>query len=88
VLDVPLKSQKTGLLVTTPSHTGQNGWQVSQPVYFALAPNRLTATPGYTFGASGAGAHLGIRGPSFDTEVRWTHSARRAGIWSYWSSMT
>ena len=81
VMDVPLKSQKTGLLFTTPNHTAQNGWQVSQPVYFALAPNfDLTATPGYVWGASGEDSHpAGIRGPNFDTEVRWTHSRESRG---------
>jgi LPS-assembly protein len=94
VLDVPLKPQKTGLLVTTPSHSAQNGWQVSQPVYLAMAPNwDLTITPGYTFGgdrapespkpgaqASGLnGAVPGIRGPSLDNEVRWTHSRETRG---------
>jgi LPS-assembly protein len=84
VLDVPLKPQKTGLLVTTPSHSAQNGWQLTQPVYFALASNwDLTASPGYTWGAStkpepGA-AVLGIKGPSLDTEVRWAHSRDTKG---------
>jgi LPS-assembly protein len=84
VLDVPLKPQKTGLLVTTPSHSAQNGWQVAQPVYFAMAPNwDLTVSPGYTFGASTAPAPgvsvLGIKGPSVDTEARWTHSRDTRG---------
>jgi len=84
VLDVPLKPQKTGLLVTTPSHSQQNGWQVTQPVYFAVAPNwDVTATPGYTWGSSvtpGAGnALLGVKGPSLDTEVRWAHSRETKG---------
>jgi LPS-assembly protein len=84
VLDVPLKPQKTGLLVTTPSHSAQNGWQVAQPVYFAMAPNwDLTVTPGYTFGSATAPvpgqAPLGIKGPSLDTEVRWTHSRDTRG---------
>ena len=80
VMDV-LKPQKTGLLFTTPNHTAQNGWQVAQPVYFALAPNfDLTVSPGYTFGASDEVAHpIGIRGPSLDTEVRWTHSRDTRG---------
>ena len=84
VLDVPLKPQKTGLLVTTPSHSSQNGWQVSQPVYFALAPNwDLTVSPGYTWGSStapvaGAGS-VGVKGPSLDTEVRWTHTRETKG---------
>jgi LPS-assembly protein len=84
VLDVPLKPQKTGLLVTTPSHSSQNGWQVTQPVYLALASNwDLTLTPGYTWGSStppvpNAGA-LGVKGPSLDTEVRWTHSRETRG---------
>src|SRR5262249_22726829 len=81
VMDVPLKPQKTGLLFTTPNHTAQNGWQVSQPVYFALAPNfDLTTTPGYVWGASGEATHpAGIKGPTFDTEVRWTHSGETRG---------
>jgi LPS-assembly protein len=84
VLDVPLKPQKTGLLVTTPSHSAQNGWQVAQPVYFAMAPNwDLTLTPGYTFGSGTAPAPnqapLGIKGPSLDSEVRWTHSRDTRG---------
>jgi LPS-assembly protein len=94
VLDLPLKPQKTGLLVTTPSHSAQNGWQVAQPVYFAMAPNwDLTVTPGYTFGggqstespsngqpATGLnGPVFGIRGPSLDTEARWTHSRNSRG---------
>ena len=84
VLNVPLKPQKTGLLVTTPSHSQQNGWQVTQPVYFALASNwDLTASPGYTWGSStkpepGVGA-LGVKGPSLDTEVRWAHSRDTKG---------
>ncbi len=49
---MPLKPQKTGLLVTTPAHSAQNGWQVTQPIYFALAPNwDLTVAPGYTWGS-------------------------------------
>ncbi|HZW88338.1 MAG TPA: LPS assembly protein LptD, partial [Myxococcaceae bacterium] len=62
----------------------QNGWQVTQPVYFALASNwDLTVTPGYTWGASttpepGA-APLGVKGPSLDTEVRWAHSRDTKG---------
>ena len=84
VLDVPLKPQKTGLLVTTPSHSAQNGWQVTQPVYFALASNwDLTATPGYTWGSSVAPTAgttvLGVKGPSLDTEVRWAHSRDTKG---------
>jgi LPS-assembly protein len=84
VLDVPLKPQKTGLLVTTPSHSAQNGWQVAQPVYLAMAPNwDLTLTPGYTFGSGTAPvpnqAPLGIKGPSLDGEVRWTHSRDTRG---------
>jgi len=84
VLDVPLKPQKTGLLVTTPAHSAQNGWQVTQPVYFALAPNwDLTVTPGYTWGASTQPAPnvgtLGVKGPSLDTEVRWAHSRDTKG---------
>jgi LPS-assembly protein len=84
VLDVPLKPQKTGLLVTTPSHSAQNGWQVTQPVYFALAPNwDLTASPGYTWGSSTApvanAQTLGVKGPSLDTEVRWAHSRDTKG---------
>ena len=84
VLDVPLKPQKTGLLVTTPSHSAQNGWQVTQPVYFALASNwDLTASPGYTWGSSAeplAGVQtLGVKGPSLDTEVRWAHSRDTKG---------
>src|SRR5215468_2065260 len=84
VLNVPLKPQKSGLLVTTPSHSAQNGWQVTQPVYFALASNwDLTVSPGYTWGASttpqpGA-AVLGVKGPSLDTEVRWAHSRDTKG---------
>src|SRR5499425_3256019 len=84
VLDVPLKPQKTGLLVTTPAHSAQNGWQVTQPVYFAVASNwDLTVTPGYTWGASttpepGA-APLGVKGPSLDTDVRWVHSRETRG---------
>ena len=84
VLDVPLKPQKTGLLVTTPAHSAQNGWQVTQPVYFALASNwDLTVTPGYTWGSStqpapGVGA-LGVKGPSLDTEFRWAHSRDTRG---------
>src|SRR5215813_9868579 len=84
VLNVPLKPQKTGLLVTTPSHSQQNGWQVTQPVYFALASNwDLTASPGYTWGSStpdAVGAQvLGVKGPSLDTEVRWAHSRDTKG---------
>ena len=84
VLNVPLKPQKSGLLVTTPSHSQQNGWQVTQPVYFALASNwDLTASPGYTWGSStkpepGVGV-LGVKGPSLDTEVRWAHSRDTKG---------
>jgi LPS-assembly protein len=84
VLDVPLKPQKTGLLVTTPAHSAQNGWQVTQPVYFAVASNwDLTVTPGYTWGSSttpvaNAGS-LGVKGPSLDTEVRWAHSRDTKG---------
>jgi LPS-assembly protein len=84
VLDVPLKPQKTGLLVTTPAHSQQNGWQVTQPVYFALASNwDLTVTPGYTWGSSTQPAPnafgLGVKGPSLDTEVRWAHSRDTKG---------
>ena len=84
VLDVPLKPQKTGLLVTTPSHSAQNGWQVTQPVYFALAPNwDLTTSPGYTWGSSTPPAAnvytLGVKGPSLDSEVRWAHSRDTKG---------
>jgi len=85
VLDVPLKPQKTGLLVTTPSHSAQNGWQVTQPVYFALASNwDLTVSPGYTWGSSakptaGFAPDLGVKGPSLDTEVRWAHSRDTKG---------
>jgi LPS-assembly protein len=84
VLDVPLKPQKSGLLVTTPSHSAQNGWQVTQPVYLALASNwDLTVSPGYTWGSSTkptAGvADLGVKGPSLDTEVRWAHSRDTKG---------
>lgn len=84
VLDVPLKPQKTGLLVTTPAHSAQNGWQVTQPVYFALATNwDLTVTPGYTWGSSTQPAPnafgLGVKGPSLDTEVRWAHSRDTKG---------
>jgi len=84
VLDVPLKPQKSGLLVTTPAHSAQNGWQVTQPVYFALASNwDLTVTPGYTWGSGtqpipNAGA-VGVKGPSLDTEVRWAHSRETKG---------
>src|SRR5215813_6305608 len=84
VLDVPLKPQKTGLLVTTPAHSAQNGWQVTQPVYFALASNwDLTLTPGYTWGSSTPPAanaqRFGVKGPSIDTEVRWVHSRDTRG---------
>ncbi len=84
VLDVPLKPQKSGLLVTTPAHSAQNGWQVTQPVYFALASNwDLTVTPGYTWGSSTqptvGNAALGVKGPSLDTEVRWAHSRDTKG---------
>jgi LPS-assembly protein len=84
VLDVPLKPQKTGLLVTTPAHSAQNGWQVTQPVYFALASNwDLTVTPGYTWGSStqpAPGAFgIGVKGPSLDSEVRWAHSRDTKG---------
>ncbi|HUM12853.1 MAG TPA: LPS assembly protein LptD [Myxococcaceae bacterium] len=84
VLDVPLKAQKSGLLVTTPAHSAQNGWQVTQPVYFALASNwDLTVTPGYTWGSSTtpeAGVfELGVKGPSLDTEFRWAHSRDTKG---------
>ena len=84
VLDVPLKPQKTGLLVTTPAHSAQNGWQVTQPVYLALASNwDLTVTPGYTWGSSTqptANTYgLGVKGPSLDTEVRWAHSRETKG---------
>ena len=84
VLDVPLKPQKSGLLVTTPAHSQQNGWQVSQPVYFALASNfDLTLTPGYTWGSSTPPAvdapRVGVKGPSLDTEVRWAHSRDTKG---------
>ena len=84
VLDVPLKPQKSGLLVTTPAHSAQNGWQVTQPVYFALASNwDLTVTPGYTWGSStqpAPGAFgLGVKGPSLDTEFRWAHSRDTKG---------
>src|SRR5215813_339401 len=84
VLDVPLKPQKSGLLVTTPAHSQQNGWQVTQPVYFALASNwDLTVTPGYTWGSSTHPAPnafgLGVKGPSLDTEVRWAHSRETKG---------
>src|SRR5215472_2860743 len=84
ILDVPLKPQKSGLLVTTPAHSQQNGWQVTQPVYFALASNwDLTVSPGYTWGSStqpAAGAFgIGVKGPSLDTEVRWAHSRDTKG---------
>ena len=84
VLDVPLKPQKTGLLVTTPAHSAQNGWQVTQPVYFALAPNwDLTVSPGYTWGSGVPpvpnAAVLGVKGPSLDTEVRWVASRETRG---------
>ena len=84
VLDVPLKPQKSGLLVTTPSHSAQNGWQVTQPVYLALASNwDLTVSPGYTWGSSTAPTPgtvaLGVKGPSLDTDVRWTHSRDTKG---------
>ncbi len=84
VLDVPLKPQKSGLLVTTPAHSAQNGWQVTQPVYFALASNwDLTVTPGYTWGSSTPPTPntfgLGVKGPSLDTEVRWAHSRETKG---------
>ncbi|HET6982658.1 MAG TPA: LPS assembly protein LptD, partial [Myxococcaceae bacterium] len=84
VLDVPLKPQKTGLLVTTPAHSAQNGWQVTQPVYFAVASNwDLTVTPGYTWGSSTEPvanlATVGVKGPSLDTEVRWAHSRDTKG---------
>src|SRR5262249_48428232 len=84
VLDVPLKPQKSGLLVTTPSHSQQNGWQGTQPGYFALASNwDLTASPGYTWGSSVTPtAHafdLGVKGPSLDTEARWVHSRDTRG---------
>ncbi len=84
VLDVPLKPQKTGLLVTTPAHSAQNGWQVTQPVYFALAPNwDLTVAPGYTWGSGippvPNAAVLGVMGPSLDTEVRWVASRETRG---------
>ena len=84
LLDVPLKPQKSGLLGTTPSHSQQNGWQVTQPVYFALASNwDLTVSPGYTWGGSTLPAPnafgLGVKGPSLDTEVRWAHSRDTRG---------
>ena len=84
ILDVPLKPQKTGLLVTTPAHSAQNGWQVTQPVYFALASNwDLTVSPGYTWGSTtppvpGA-AVLGVKGWSLDTETRWVASRESRG---------
>ena len=84
ILDVPLTPQKTGLLVTTPAHSAQNGWQVTQPVYFALASNwDLTVSPGYTWGSTtppvpGA-AMLGIKGWSLDTETRWVASRESRG---------
>jgi LPS-assembly protein len=84
LLNVPLKPQKTGLLVTTPAHSAQNGWQVTQPVYFALASNwDLTLSPGYTWGSTTPpavnAALLGVKGPSVDTEVRWAHSRDTKG---------
>lgn len=84
VLDVPLKPQKTGLLVTTPAHSAQNGWQVTQPVYFALAPNwDLTVSPGYTWGSGVPpvpnATVLGVMGASLDSEVRWVASRETRG---------
>lgn len=84
ILDVPLTPQKTGLLVTTPAHSAQNGWQVTQPVYFALAPNwDLTVAPGYTWGSTtppmpNVGT-LGVKGWSLDNDVRWVASRESRG---------
>ncbi len=68
-------ARKSGFLIPTPEQSSRNGWQLSVPYYFDLAPNYdATFSPGY----------MSKRGATLDGEFRYLSDNSHAFIAANW----
>lgn len=77
-LYLPVTDRRSGLLVTRPTYTPNNGVSIDQPVFVTLGDSYdTTLTPGYYFG--NLGSAFGVKGPRLQTEFRYVPSAQTSG---------